>query len=133
MVKSLFSNGTFTSDGYRVGKTVSYTLDHRLWTIVYGPYSMVDKQWSLIFTVRYMNSQWNLRKAGVPITEENYQFHVDIDYNYGKRIWLETRKEFWSRTQEINRNDWANSSAWRSFAEFPIFHDYLMFDLVFYV
>ena len=57
---------------------------------------------------------------------------MNIEYNYEKQDWLETRNEIWSRNETINRKDWANSSAWRPIEEFPIFHDYLMFQLLNY-
>ena len=71
-------------------------------------------------------------KAGEPITEKNYQFHVNIEYNYEKQDWLEGKNELLSQTQKINRQDWANSSLLLEplVQDFPIFHDYLMFELV---
>lgn len=69
-------------------------------------------------------------KAGEPITEENYQFHVNIEYNYEKQDWLEGQNEIFSQTQKINRQDWANNSLLLDEQDYPIFHDYLMFGLV---
>ena len=57
-------------------------------------------------------------------------------YDYEQEAWLETQHEIWRPTQTLNRDDWANTSAWRpedrAEVEFPIFHDYLMFALVSY-
>ena len=52
------------------------------------------------------------------------------EYDYEKEAWLETQNEIWRRTQSIDHDFWANTSAWRpGVSEFPIFHDYLMFAL----
>ena len=60
-------------------------------------------------------------------------FYLNLkEYDYEQQAWLETQNEIWRPTQTLNRDDWANTSAWRPEVEFPIFHDYLMFTLVSY-
>ena len=52
------------------------------------------------------------------------------EYDYERQAWLETQNENWHRTQTLDHDDWANTSAWRpGVSEFPVFHDYLMFAL----
>ena len=67
------------------------------------------------------------------VINQGNPFHLNLEeYNYEKQAWLENRNEIWRRTQTFNRHHWANTSAWRPEVEFPIFHDYLMFQLVSY-
>ena len=52
------------------------------------------------------------------------------EYDYDKEVWQETENIYWRSNKELNSQDWANTSAWDpDYAEFPIGHDYLAFQL----
>ena len=52
------------------------------------------------------------------------------EYNYEKQLWQENKNIYWRSNKELNRQNWANRSAWSpEYTEFPIEHDYLAFQL----
>ena len=117
-------------------------------------YNKIDYIQNLFINETFSNESYREQSFGSKINFESYQFHVDVgtvtqcffhpvsfqllltlwkEFDYDAFAWMSNKHGLFKIFEEnkIENDRWANTSLWVPGDRFPIFYDYLIFQLGF--